>query len=277
MRLIRVFPRRTKATPDDDLARVGLPTMFDEADEIHVSVSFTWDIPLAERLAKEWQSIAPVKIGGPAVGTVGGEFEPGKYLKRGYVITSRGCPNKCWFCQVWRREGALRELPITDGWNIADNNLLACSRDHVRGVFEMLKRQAVYPRLSGGLEAARLEPWHADLLRESKAHWIFFAYDTSNDLEPLQEAGKILRRASVSQSVLYCYVLCGYPKDTFEAAENRMREAWAAGFMPFAMLYRDEIGDCNKKWRQFQRLFARPATTRSILLGKTHVAITSDE
>jgi hypothetical protein len=42
-RLIRVFPRRTRATPDDDLARFGPPDLFDEADEVHVSVTFTYD------------------------------------------------------------------------------------------------------------------------------------------------------------------------------------------------------------------------------------------
>ena len=43
MRLIRVFPRITKATPRDDLARFGPPTLFDEADEVHVSVTFSED------------------------------------------------------------------------------------------------------------------------------------------------------------------------------------------------------------------------------------------
>lgn len=33
-RLIRVFPRRTKATPDDALARFGPPDLLDEADEV---------------------------------------------------------------------------------------------------------------------------------------------------------------------------------------------------------------------------------------------------
>jgi hypothetical protein len=40
-RLIRVFPRKTKATPDDALAYFGPPDQLAEADEIHVSVTFT--------------------------------------------------------------------------------------------------------------------------------------------------------------------------------------------------------------------------------------------
>lgn len=41
-RIIRVFPRRTNATPDDELVRVReTPSLFDEADEVHISVAFT--------------------------------------------------------------------------------------------------------------------------------------------------------------------------------------------------------------------------------------------
>jgi len=53
-RILRVFPRRTKATPTDALARVGYPptpACRIDADEVHISVTFTWDKPLAEDMA----------------------------------------------------------------------------------------------------------------------------------------------------------------------------------------------------------------------------------
>ena len=58
--IARVFPRKTKATPTDDLAFVGLPTKKDfeaaqAADEVHVSVTFTYDIPKAEQIAEKWR------------------------------------------------------------------------------------------------------------------------------------------------------------------------------------------------------------------------------
>lgn len=44
-RIIRVFPARTHATPDDDLVRINaIPSLFDEADEVHISVAFTWHL-----------------------------------------------------------------------------------------------------------------------------------------------------------------------------------------------------------------------------------------
>ena len=97
-RIIRVFPTKTNATPTDELVRIReTPSFFDEADEVHVSVTFTWDIPIAEWLAKQWEPVATVKIGGPAYNEPGGDFIPGMYMRHGYVITSRGCPNRCWF------------------------------------------------------------------------------------------------------------------------------------------------------------------------------------
>jgi radical SAM superfamily enzyme YgiQ (UPF0313 family) len=123
-------------------------------------------MPEAERLEKEWRHVAPVKIGGPATGQQGEQFTPGLYLEKGYVITSRGCPNRCWFCGVWQREG-----------------------------------------------------------------------------HPLR-----------------AYVLCGYPGDTFDRAIDRFEDCINAGFLPMAMLHRDETGERDPEWVKFAWPWIRPAT-----------------
>lgn len=268
MIIARVFPRKTKASPDDDLAYFGTPGLFPpQVDEVHVSVTFTWDLPYAENLAYEWERIAPVKIGGPATGEKGREFEPGKYIKPGYVITSRGCPNQCWFCSVWKRDGNINTLPITEGWNVLDDNLLACPDEHIKAVFEMLGKQKQRAEFTGGLEAARLKEWQARELYKLNPKQMFFAYDTPNDLEPLFEAGKLLKKVGFSPvpkgRILRAYVLCGYPGDTFDKAEKRLYETMDAGFMPMAMLFRNETCDTKKEWRKFQRQWARPAIIMS--------------
>jgi hypothetical protein len=269
VRIIRVFPRRTNATPNDDLVRIAeAPTLFDQADEVHVSVAFSWDLPLAEKLAAAWAPVAPVRIGGPATGERGGDFVPGRYVKAGYVLTSRGCPNSCWFCNVWRREGQeVRELPITDGWNLLDDNLLACSEKHQRAVFAMLKhnKKGGPVQFTGGLEAKRLEPWHVEALRDLKPKQMFFAYDTPDDLEPLRAAGRMLIEGgfTVASHVLRAYVLCGWPTDTIEAAANRMQQTLDAGFLPMAMLYRDNSGRRDPVWQKWGRQWARPSIAAS--------------
>ena len=96
-----------------------------------------------------------------------------------------------------------------------------------------------------------------------KAERMYFAYDTNGDLEPLIIAGKLLQDGGISKTShkARCYVLIGYPGDTFDHAEKRLRDAWKAGFFPFAMLYRDEKGEVQADWKQFQRLWARPQIT----------------
>jgi hypothetical protein len=269
-KVIRLFPRKTNATPDDADVRIRvMPTLFDEADEVHISVAFTWDIAWAEQAARQWRPVAPVSLGGPAFNEPGGDFIPGMYLTKGYVITSRGCPNRCRFCAVPEREGyQLRELPVTDGRIVTDDNLLACSPAHIDKVFEMLRRQPHRPRFAGGLEAKLLTREMAVRLRTLNPKVMFFAYDTPGDYEPLVEAGRHLREAGFSKEshTALCYVLIGYGDDTFEKAEKRLKDAWKAGFFPMAMLYRDFKGDRRADWKRFQREWA----SHQIVATKLH-------
>ena len=263
-KIARVFPRKTQMSPDDELAFFDTPPLLtmQEVDEVHISCTFTYDRRRAEELAYQWQMLGvPVKLGGPAYNSPAGEFTPGLYIRHGNTITSRGCNNKCWFCMAQQREGKLRELEIKDGWNIMDNNLLQCSERHIRDVFAMLARQKHRPTFTGGLEARELKSWHCDLLREAHTQRMYFAYDTPDDYEPLLNAGKMLRNAGImpySHSAC-CYNLIGYNGDTFEKAEKRLRQTIEAGFMPYAMLYRDDAGKVDSEWKKFQREWLRPA------------------
>lgn len=260
-KIIRVFPRRTNATPDDDLAIVGRgPDLWTECDEVRVSVAFEWDKRKAEWLAEQWGAASNnVSLGGPAYDDYGGEFVPGLYIKHGYTITSRGCPNACWFCHAWKREGRkIRTLPIVDGWNVLDNNLLACPRPHVEKVFDMLSRQPERPRFTGGLEAVRLKPWHVERLAELKPKVMWFAYDAPDDYEPLVAAASLLDGAGLinkSHSAC-CYVLVGMKYDSYDAAEKRLVDVVKLGLFPQAMLMNRGLhyeGSERKRWRRFAR------------------------
>ena len=278
-RLIRVFPRKTRATPDDALTRFGPPDLFDLAnppDAVHVSVAFTYDLPAAERLRDTWDRVAPTRLGGPATGMRSEGFIAGKYIRPGYTITSRGCPRTCWFCDVWRRENdhpraPPRELPVVDGWNVLDDNLLACSRPHVEAVFRMLRRVSRERRqrveFTGGLEARALKDYQVGLLAELRPRpTCFFAYDPGDPFETLRSAARRLLGAGFTARShdLRCYVLIGYPRDTFAAAESRLRQMLSIGFTPFAMLWRPTTPAQQRwapppDWRGFQRHWARPA------------------
>jgi hypothetical protein len=258
MKIIRVFPRKTILTPDDEDVRVNVtPTWYDEADEIHVSVLFDQDLDRAQWLAHQWEKVSTVRLGGPATGERGDIFVPGKYVKKGAVITSRGCPNHCWFCSVPKREGNIvRELPITEGFIVLDDNLLRCSQEHIVKVFNMLKKQKNLIRFTGGFEAAALTDWHIELLHTIKLDSVFFAYDTPDDFEPLLHVAKKLQKTSFSIHQLRVYCLVGYNGDTIEKAEKRLNDCICLGFAPMAMLYNRPSQ--SKEWCNFQRSWARP-------------------
>jgi hypothetical protein len=267
MKLIRVFPRRTRATPDDELARFAPPGLFDECDEVHVDCTFTYDKPKAEWLAEQWERVAPVKVGGVAYGDRGEDFVPGRYIKKGYTFTSRGCPRRCWFCSVWKRDPVPRLLPIHDGWNVLDDNLLACPPDHVRAVFKMLERQEHWIEFTGGLEALSLQDYQVELLCSLKPQpQCFFAYDPGDAFETLESAAQRMIEGgfSIKGHRLRAYCLIGYPKDTFELATKRLTDLMRIGFCPMAMLWQPETLAAERyrpkpEWRAFQRSWARPA------------------
>lgn len=265
-RIIRVFPRKTQASPVDELAYFGPPDFFAQADEVHVSVAFTQDRTIAERLAEQWRVVAPVKIGGVAYGDASLEFIPGRYIKPGYTITSRGCPRRCWFCSVWKKWPTPNVLPIYDGWNVLDDNLLSCPRDHVEAVFAMLRRQDRRVEFTGGLEALSLQDYQVDLLASLKPRPnMFWAYDPDDAFETLESASSRLLEAGFTKEShrMRAYVLIGYPKDTFELADHRLQQMMSIGFTPHAMLWSPETPSQEKyrpapEWRAFQRRWARP-------------------
>ena len=122
--IARVFPRKTAMSPTDALAFFDQPTIENIADcikagvtEVHISVTFTWDIEKAEDLYYAWQILGvPVEVGGPAFDDRMGDFTPGLYLREGMIFTSRGCTKDCWICSVPRcAHGEIKELPIVDG------------------------------------------------------------------------------------------------------------------------------------------------------------------
>lgn len=265
-RIVRVFCRRTSYTPDDDMAFVGPPPglFVLEHDEIHISCVFTWDKPLAEELAYQWEGITnkPVKLGGPAYESPAEEFIPGMYVKKGITFTSRGCNNACPWCMVHRVEGPLRELPVTPGHIINDNNFLQCSRAHKNKVFDMLRTQKMIS-FRGGLESDLIDDHFVDAVRGLRIDELWLACDTDAALPAFKRACAKLASAGFSREKIRCYSLIGHD---MEAEEERNREIFRAGAMPFSQLERDfteEKTAYSRDWRKFEQMWQRPAMMKA--------------
>ena len=253
-------------TPTDPLAFVGDPPLWRPvADEVHVSVAFTWDRDEGERLAAAWGHHYPmVRLGGPAFGDHPNGFTPGRYIKPGVTFTTRGCNRRCPWCLVPDLEGKLVEIPhFAPGYIIQDNNLLQASREHLTRVFAMLKTQraAVF---SGGLDARLLDDWVADQLRGLTIKQLFLAADTDSQLAPLERA--IKRLSFLPRYKIRVYTMIAYGGETIEEAVERMEAVYQLGGVPFAQLYQppDRYIKYSKPWRDLARTWSRPAAIAAL-------------
>ena len=265
MNVIRVFVRQTSYTPTDDYAFVGPPpfaAFIPEHDEVHISCTFTWDMDEAEELAYQWEGATnkPVKLGGPAYHSPCDDFIPGMYVKRGIIFTSRGCNNNCPWCGVREVEGKLRELPITDGNIIQDNNFLQCSRQHKDKVFRMLRNQHLIC-FRGGLETDLIDDHFISNITSLRIAELWLACDTDAALPKFRMACAKLTAAGFTRRQIKCYSLIGHD---MEAEEQRNREIFRAGAMPFSQLQRDFTRtktEYSAAWKAFERQWQRPAAT----------------
>lgn len=253
-------------TPKDDMAFVGDPPMIrPDADEVHISVSFTWNIEEAGRLAKAWAQYYPiVRIGGPAFGSNCDSFTAGFYIRDGVTFTSRGCNNHCPWCLVPEKEGRLRvivDFPL--GNIIQDNNLLQCDRGHIAKVFAMLRTQRAI-EFTGGLDSRLITDSIVDDLRSLRIKQLFLSCDTKGALKPLNKVASKL--SEFSRQKLRCYVLIAYDGEAISDAIGRLEDVWAMGFIPFAQLFQPP--DCyiqySNEWRHLARTWSRPAAMKAL-------------
>ncbi len=272
MRIARVFPRKTNMSPTDKDYYFDEPDLFTpNYNEVYVSVTFTWDIKKGHRLLESWRKKTDnPKIGGPAFDDFGYGFMSGMYVKQGVTITSRGCPNNCQFCFVPKREGKIRELPIVEGNIVQDNNLLACSKFHIKNVFKMLKTQR-HIDFAGGFEARRVTDDIVEDLRGLNIYQMWLAYDTvGQEIELLKAVEKL--KKYFPRDKIRCFVLIGYENDTLIEAERRLKWAYSIGTLPFAMRYRTSESQWKgsylfkeRPWNLLARQWTRPAIIKSIM------------
>lgn len=265
MVILRVFPRRTSFTPTDELAFVGDPLLWrPPADEVHVSITFTWDIAEGQRLAEAWAAYYPVvKIGGPAFGSKPDGFVPGLYVKPGVTFTTRGCNNHCPWCLVPDHEGKLVEIDdFAPGYIIQDNNLLQANPHHIERVFIMLRAQKHAAIFSGGLQTSLIGEPEVRLIRSVRVDTLFLAADTEAHLRPLEKALK--RLSFLDRRKLRVYAMIGL--ETLEEARCRLEAIWRLGGLPFAQLYQpaDRWIDYSQEWKALVRTWSRPAAMFSL-------------
>ncbi len=165
------------------------------------------------------------------------------------LFTQRGCPNKCGYCMVWRMEP---DFLVCSAWKrnlekidrkicvMSDNNFLAASDDHVRGVIEVLNNMKKEVIFNNGVDCKLINDENAALL--SSLTYTRNGFRTAFDgmdqdgyyqraMERMLSAGFKIKGNS------YTYVLFNF-NDTPQEAYYRARECWKYGSNPYLMRYR---------------------------------------
>jgi len=285
MNILRVFPKYFKNfTPNDEMKLISHPALKEcddqiewketrplpPHDEIHISCTFTWKIDLCERLRQLYQKDTqmPVRVGGVAYNSPCDTLTPGMYVTKGITFTSRGCNNNCSWCSVPQREGKIRELPITEGNIIQDNNFLQTSIAHKDLVFKMLKSQTGIC-FKGGLQANLIDEHFIENIQQLSISELWLACDTDDAFRSFEIACNKLKNVGYTRSHIRCYALIG---DDMDANEERLQMIYKAGAMPFAQLYQPATGEFikySKDWKDFCSQWCRPASVNMHMKHRT--------
>ena len=178
---------------------------------------------------------------------------------------TRGCPNKCPWCVVPRKEGEIRpyqtawaiKRPNSDKIVFMDNNVLASS--HGLEQIDRLGETRIKVDFNQGLDARLITPKIAELL--GRLHWLSplrMACDQKSQMSYIEQAVAYLRENNCTPKRYSCYVLV---KDIADALE-RVEFLRALNVDPFAQPYRDFENKIEPT--EEQRHFARWVNRKEI-------------
>ncbi|WP_304584790.1 radical SAM protein [Acutalibacter muris] len=130
----------------------------------------------------------------------------------GYL--TRGCPNRCRWCIVPRKEGAIwpyrawQDLvrPDTNKLVLMDNNILACEYgiEQLAGMIN----SGYKIDLNQGMDARLVTPEVADILARLKwMRHIRFSCDQESQIEPILRAYELLKERGVKPYRVFVYLL----------------------------------------------------------------------
>jgi len=242
--------------------------LFGNYDKVYSSKVFTWT-PKDPYLPKE------VRIGGTGYATGNDLPDNVEHIcpdyslygcQQSYGFLTRGCPNKCKWCFVPEKEGAIR--PHADIEEFArhgevilmDNNVLA----HPHGIeqIEKIVRLRLRVDFNQGLDARLIDDSMAKLLARVK--WLSplrLACDSSSQMDAIQKAVTNLRwhNCTPRRYFVYCLVT-----DDIDDAIERVKFLKGMALDPFCQPYRDKNGtEPSKEQRDLARWVDHKAVFRS--------------
>ncbi len=186
---------------------------------------------------------------------------------RSYGFATRGCPNKCKWCFVPKKEGRIKahaeikEFLQHNKLVLMDNNILA--HDHGIKQIEEIIKLGIKVDFNQGLDARLIDEQVAKLL--SKLKWMSplrMACDSIPQIKYIEKAVYLLRKYNCSPQKYFIYCLL-----TDDMEDNLERIYFLKGLYldPYCQPYRDKNGTPpNKKQRDMARWVNHKAIFNSV-------------
>lgn len=186
------------------------------------------------------------------------DYELYPNLNSAYGFLTRGCPRKCAWCIVPKKEGDIYAYMDIDEFLkdkksaiLLDNNVLA--HDHGLQQIEKIVKLGIRIDFNQGLDA-RIIAENIEIAKLlGKVKWLKplrMACDTNSQMPYLEKATELLRKYDCKPQKYFVYVLVREIKDALERVEFLRR----LKLDPFAQPYIDfETGKTTKELRRFAR------------------------
>jgi len=251
------------------------PPLFDRPGKVYVSCLFRWNAVEAKSLQLQWGDAC--ELGGTGVDILKALPEPmatcepdydlyGKDRAVGFI--SRGCPNRCPWCVVWRKEGQLNYASsaqhiVGDRAEaiFLDNNFLALPGHE--NELRWLAEQGTAIDFNQGLDVKYVTPENAALM--ARCNWLAgprFAMDADSREPVVERALAYLSEAGIKPGRIMLYILIGF--HGLESDVRRLLKAREWGVWAYPMGFRDlDTGDepargwDRRLYKKFRRLIIR--------------------
>lgn len=174
-----------------------------------------------------------------------------------YGFLTRGCPRKCAFCIVSKKEGrkSKKVSDLRQFWDgqkeikLLDPNLLACT-ERLELLDQLIKSKA-WVDFTQGLDIRLMTDDCIDKFKQIKTKMIHFAWDGEKDSDTIIKNLMHFKQATnIDMRKARIYVLVNFDT-SFEYDLERIYKINEHGYDPYVMIYEKE--SCDKKYNHLQR------------------------
>lgn len=175
----------------------------------------------------------------------------------GYL--TRGCPNKCCFCCVWKKEGLVthKVADLSEWWNgqkeiiLLDPNILAC-RQHLE-LLEQLAQSGASVDFTQGLDARFINEKNLEILKRIKIKTMHFAFDFMRNERRIVKGLKLAKEVlKINDRKAICYMLTNFDTSIKDDC-YRVKLIQSAGYAPDVRIYRKNALPKRHILRDLQR------------------------